>query len=232
MAISQTIGQLIGPTLQDTDYAIPFTTTNELADLDRDTFSGYRQYSINVPNLSPGSRGMTYYFDQISFPRDESIAIDYLVFLSQKESLSNTESNYIQIQDVYAAPGVAYNAQNEKITSYVKTSFGTTITAGGYQYIVIVVKCNSMGKEIPERLQLQYDLQNNIKKINIDNLLIGSKWKKIGIQADPGFVYFINGEPIMVGRSGFSETPDDYSISAVGFLNRNFVCDYYIDTNI
>lgn len=222
MAISNTIGQLIGPTRESSSYSTEVKAQSELKHLNN-KFSEFDQYSMQF-DMNSGGQGTTYYFNQIVFPRDESIAIDYLVFLSQNEDLTNSGSNYIQIQDVYVTP-------SGSTISYVSTSFGTTITADGYNYVVIVPKSNSLDKDIREEGLATFanSLTNGVKKINTQGILPGSRWKKIGVQADPGFVYFVNGEPIMVGRSGFSETPDNYPISAVGFLNEKFICDYFIE---
>ena len=237
MAISQTIGQLIGPSLIDSDYREPLTGASSF-DKDEPIFNGYKQYSMNFgENLNPGSAGNTFYFKDIQFPRHDSLSIDYLVFLSQKQDITDPESHYLQVQDIYVTPSGSE-------VSYFTSSFGFTITTSGYKYIIIVVKSDLSGTSIPDKPDPDYEgstrttydvfensFQSNGYKIKQDKLP-GAKWKKIGIQADPGFVFFINGEPIMVGRSGFAETPDDYMISAVGFLNNQFICDYYIDTTV
>jgi hypothetical protein len=224
MLISETIGQLIGSSPNHPEYSTPIKGTTGILEHIENSFSGYRQYAMNFSDMTAGSQGSTYYFDKIMFPRAEAVAIDYLVFLSKSKDLTDSSSNYIQIQDIYTTPSGTQLA-------YVQTSFGTTITADGYQWVVVVLKSSSLNQELRGDGEAAFtsSLTQGIKKITTQGILPGSKWKKIGIQADPGFVYFVNGEPIMVGRSGFSETPDDYTVSAIGFLNENFVCDYYID---
>lgn len=224
MVISETIGQLIGSSPNHPDYSIDIRGSGTLIHVNN-SFSGYKQYAMHFNNMTAGSQGSTYYFDKIMFPRAEAVAIDYLVFLSKEEDLTNPNSNYIQIQDIYTTPSGSQLA-------YVQTSFGTTITADGYNWIVVVLKSTSLNQDLrggDGEAAFTKSLTNGVKRITTQGILPGSKWKKIGIQAEPGFVYFVNGEPIMVGRSGFSETPDDYTVSAIGFLNENFVCDYYID---
>ena len=223
MVISETIGQLIGSSPNHPDYSTDIPGSGPLIHVNN-SFSGYKQYAMRFNGMTAGSQGSTYYFDKIMFPRAEAVAIDYLVFLSKEEDLTNSNSNYIQIQDIYTTPSGSQLA-------YVQTSFGTTITADGYNWIVVVLKSTSLNQDLRGDGEAAFteSLTHGVKRITTQGILPGSKWKKIGIQADPGFVYFVNGEPIMVGRSGFSETPDDYTVSAIGFLNENFVCDYYID---
>lgn len=49
---------------------------------------------------------------------------------------------------------------------------------------------------------------------------------QFGLQADPGFIFLINGEPMRVGRTGFFESPEGYEISNVGVTEPNFIIDY------
>ena len=68
--------------------------------------------------------------------------------------------------------------------------------------------------------------------------LLTAVWKKIklnenktesvqlGIQADPGFIFLINGEPIKIGRRGFFEAPEGYEITDIAVTEPNFIMDY------
>ena len=60
----------------------------------------------------------------------------------------------------------------------------------------------------------------------LGNILSGEKIIQLGIQADPGFIFLINGEPIKVGRRGFFEAPDGYEITDIAVTERNFIMDY------
>ena len=62
--------------------------------------------------------------------------------------------------------------------------------------------------------------------LELGNILSGEKIIQLGIQADPGFIFLINGEPIKVGRRGFFETPDGYEITDIAVTERNFIMDY------
>ena len=60
----------------------------------------------------------------------------------------------------------------------------------------------------------------------LGNILSGEKIVQLGIQADPGFIFLINGEPIKVGRRGFFEAPDGYEITDIAVTEPNFIMDY------
>ena len=62
--------------------------------------------------------------------------------------------------------------------------------------------------------------------LELGNILSGEKIVQLGIQADPGFIFLINGEPIKVGRRGFFEAPDGYEITDIAVTERNFIMDY------
>ena len=62
--------------------------------------------------------------------------------------------------------------------------------------------------------------------LKLGNILSGEKVVQLGIQADPGFIFLINGEPIKVGRRGFFEAPDGYEITDIAVTERNFIMDY------
>lgn len=60
----------------------------------------------------------------------------------------------------------------------------------------------------------------------LGNILSGEKVVQLGIQADPGFIFLINGEPIKIGRRGFFEAPEGYEITDIAVTERNFIMDY------
>lgn len=62
--------------------------------------------------------------------------------------------------------------------------------------------------------------------LKLGNILSGEKIVQLGIQADPGFIFLINGEPIKVGRRGFFEAPDGYEITDIAVTEPNFIMDY------
>ena len=62
--------------------------------------------------------------------------------------------------------------------------------------------------------------------LKLGNILSGEKVVQLGIQADPGFIFLINGEPIKVGRRGFFEAPEGYEITDIAVTERNFIMDY------
>ena len=62
--------------------------------------------------------------------------------------------------------------------------------------------------------------------LKLGNILSGEKVVQLGIQADPGFIFLINGEPIKVGRRGFFEAPDGYEITDIAVTEPNFIMDY------
>ena len=62
--------------------------------------------------------------------------------------------------------------------------------------------------------------------LKLGNILSGEKVVQLGIQADPGFIFLINGEPIKVGRRGFFEAPEGYEITDIAVTEPNFIMDY------
>ena len=60
----------------------------------------------------------------------------------------------------------------------------------------------------------------------LGNILSGEKIVQLGIQADPGFIFLINGEPIKIGRRGFFEAPEGYEITDIAVRESNFIMDY------
>ena len=60
----------------------------------------------------------------------------------------------------------------------------------------------------------------------LGNILSGEKIGQLGIRADPGFIFLINGEPIKIGRRGFFEAPEGYEITDIAVTERNFIMDY------
>ena len=60
----------------------------------------------------------------------------------------------------------------------------------------------------------------------LGNILSGEKIVQLGIQADPGFIFLINGEPIKIGRRGFFEAPEGYEITDIAVTEPNFIMDY------
>ena len=60
----------------------------------------------------------------------------------------------------------------------------------------------------------------------LGNILSGEKVVQLGIQADPGFIFLINGEPIKIGRRGFFEAPEGYEITDIAVTEPNFIMDY------
>ena len=72
-----------------------------------------------------------------------------------------------------------------------------------------------------KKFQLEFD-----SALKLGNILSGEKVVQLGIQADPGFIFLINGEPIKVGRRGFFEAPDGYEITDIAVTEPNFIMDY------
>lgn len=62
--------------------------------------------------------------------------------------------------------------------------------------------------------------------LKLGNILSGEKVVQLGIQADPGFIFLINGEPIKIGRRGFFEAPNGYEITDIAVTEPNFIMDY------
>ena len=62
--------------------------------------------------------------------------------------------------------------------------------------------------------------------MELRNILSGENVIQLGIQADPGFVFLINGETMKIGRRGFFESPDNYSITDIAVTEPNFIMDY------
>lgn len=60
----------------------------------------------------------------------------------------------------------------------------------------------------------------------LNNILSNEKVIQLGVQADPGFIFLINGEPIRVGRTGFFEAPEGYEITDISVTGVNFIMDY------
>ena len=62
--------------------------------------------------------------------------------------------------------------------------------------------------------------------MQLSNIFDNINIVQFGLQADPGFIFLINGEPMRVGRTGFFESPEGYEISNVGVTEPNFIIDY------
>lgn len=62
--------------------------------------------------------------------------------------------------------------------------------------------------------------------MQLSNIFDNMNIIQFGLQADPGFIFLINGEPMRVGRTGFFESPEGYEISNVGVTEPNFIIDY------
>lgn len=62
--------------------------------------------------------------------------------------------------------------------------------------------------------------------MQLNNIFDDINIVQFGLQADPGFIFLINGEPMRVGRTGFFESPEGYEISNVGVTEPNFIIDY------
>lgn len=62
--------------------------------------------------------------------------------------------------------------------------------------------------------------------MQLSNIFDNMSIIQFGLQADPGFIFLINGEPMRVGRTGFFESPEGYEISNVGVTEPNFIIDY------
>lgn len=62
--------------------------------------------------------------------------------------------------------------------------------------------------------------------MQLSNIFDNMNIIQFGLQADPGFIFLINGESMRVGRTGFFESPEGYEISNVGVTEPNFIIDY------
>ena len=81
-------------------------------------------------------------------------------------------------------------------------------------------------------------VNTNDKKFNLyltsamqlRSITSGEKITQLGIQADPGFIFLMNGEPIKVGKRGFFESPEGYEITDIAVTEPNFIMDYKYET--
>ena len=81
-------------------------------------------------------------------------------------------------------------------------------------------------------------VNTNDKKFNLyltsamqlRSITSGEKIIQLGIQADPGFIFLMNGEPIKVGKRGFFESPEGYEITDIAVTEPNFIMDYKYET--
>ena len=62
--------------------------------------------------------------------------------------------------------------------------------------------------------------------MQLRSITSGEKIIQLGIQADPGFIFLMNGEPIKVGKRGFFESPEGYEITDIAVTEPNFIMDY------
>jgi hypothetical protein len=60
----------------------------------------------------------------------------------------------------------------------------------------------------------------------LESLLSGYSIVQLGIQADPGFIFFINGEAMKMGRRGIFEAPVGYEIGQIAVSKGNYIIDY------
>lgn len=66
--------------------------------------------------------------------------------------------------------------------------------------------------------------------MQLRSITSGEKIIQLGIQADPGFIFLMNGEPIKVGKRGFFESPEGYEITDIAVTEPNFIMDYKYET--
>lgn len=127
-----------------------------------------------------------------------------------------TSNSSILVQNYYLL-----KKEGESDTSTVTIDCGFIASAAQSYFIVYYA-----AKEIAEQDVNMGQGDLVVKKITT-SILTGN-FKRIGIQASSDFLFFINGEPLKVGRSGFFETPDNFVITSIGFSSPNFICDYII----
>ena len=68
--------------------------------------------------------------------------------------------------------------------------------------------------------------------LQLRNILSGEKVIQLGVQADPGFIFLLNGEPIKIGRRGFFESPEGYEITDIAVTEPNFIMDYKYEEGV
>lgn len=179
---------------------------------------------------------------KITVPTDNAEVIE-VHFINAEENFSNNFNYYIKgtITKSKSHPRKirVYLANQESTAKYDiavlnigvdrinddierKEPFKIGFRPGKYSYSKLVFE-NITDNLTTDNKKFKLEFDSAFK---LGNILSGEKIVQLGIQADPGFIFFINGEPIKVGRRGFFEAPDGYEITDIAVTEPNFIMDY------
>lgn len=132
---------------------------------------------------------------------------------SQKFTVKLTSSSDLtQTIDTYTVPATSGSKTYEMIFT----------PNSSYNAIVLELSRTSEDSKVMSVTIEDFYIVNNIIS-NFGTVEI----KKIGIQGKPGQIICLNGEQIRIGRSGFYEIDNGYSITSIGFVIREST-DYFI----
>ena len=68
--------------------------------------------------------------------------------------------------------------------------------------------------------------------MQLKSIVSGEKVIQLGSQADPGFIFLLNGEPMKIGRRGFFESPEGYEVTDIAVTEPNFIMDYKYEEGV
>lgn len=131
---------------------------------------------------------------------------------SQKFTIKLTSSDLTQTIETYTVPATSGK-------KYFEVLFTPNAS---YTGVVLEVSRTTADSRIMSVTIEDFYIVNNI----ISNFGT-AEIKKIGVQGDPGQIMCLNGECIRIGRSGFYEIDNGYSITSIGFVIREST-DYFI----
>ena len=156
------------------------------------------------------SNNFNYYIDG-TITKSKSHPRKIRVYLTNQESTTKYDIAVLNI-------GVDRIKDNKERTEPFKIAF----RPGKSSYSRLVFE-NIADNLTTDNKKFKLEFKSALK---LGNILSGEKVVQLGIQADPGFIFLINGEPIKVGRRGFFEAPEGYEITDIAVTEPNFIMDY------
>lgn len=123
--------------------------------------------------------------------------------------LNNKDNEYLQVQELYIPSSSENNA-------YFNVEIAFRPIRGEWDKIVFE-PTDETTTPIFEENSLELDLVKNLIE---EDSVIKENIIQLGIQAEPGFLFIMNGEPIRVGRTGIYELMDSYTITNLGLIPK------------
>jgi hypothetical protein len=165
------------------------------------------------------SNNLNYYIEG-TFTKSKNYARKINLYLT--DDSSSTKYNIATFNiDVDRTPQ-QYEDEDKTIPVIEKEPFKIAFRPGKSQYSKLVFE-NIIDNVDTANKQFQLELNTAME---LRNILSNEKVVQLGIQADPGFIFLLNGETMKIGRRGFFESPEGYEITDIAVTEPNFIMDY------